>query len=212
METNAKRTERSFEMKITNAGAAQSSRGFGVGGDVTTGNGTGAEQRWNRGRVHGQEVGSSAFCGSKIKCVCVNFGGMGAKLAVRPHPLLQGSAPSYYPIPGCPPCPPCHTSCRYRGTAAACVDCYFIASAWSQRHGPKQKLFASVRGWNLISSSKPRHHNIPAHSHSKCPIPASPAFPGKLLRLSLARKLANNFAIKMRAQKSPQIQFVTVCC
>lgn len=190
METNAKRTERTFEMKITNAGAAQSSRGFGVGGDVTTGNGTGAEQRWNRGRVHGQEVGSSAFCGSKIKCVCLDFGGMGAKLAVRPHPLLQGSAPSYYPIPGCPPC---HTSCLYRGTAAACVDCYFIASAWSQRHGPKQKLFASVRGWNLISSSKPRHHNIPAHSHSNSPIPASPRFPWQTTTSVFGSKIGEQF-------------------
>lgn len=56
METNAKRTERTFEMKITNAGAAQSSRGFGVGGDVTTGNGTGVEQE------EGARPGSWLLC------------------------------------------------------------------------------------------------------------------------------------------------------
>lgn len=56
METNAKRTERTFEMKITNAGAAQSSRGFGVSGDVTTGNGTVVEQE------EGARPGSWLLC------------------------------------------------------------------------------------------------------------------------------------------------------
>lgn len=230
METNAKRTERTFEMKITNAGAAQSFRGFFLrwAEIVTTGNGTEAERSWSRRRRRwGTGPGSWLLCflWIKNKVRLPRFWQVGADgqadCATAPRPLYNTLAPLITPFPT-------HGSCLYHGTAAACVDCYFIASAWSHRHGPKQKLFASVRGWNLISSCKPRHHNIPARpfptriasfhtphpplSPPPTPSPPSPFCTSKLLRLSLARKLANNFAIKMRAQKSPEIQFVTVCC
>lgn len=51
--------------------------------------------------MQGQEVGSSAFCGSKIKCVCLDLGGMGTMLTVRPHPLLLYNAllPLITPFP-----------------------------------------------------------------------------------------------------------------
>lgn len=120
---------------------------------VTTGNGTEAEAGHAR-------PGSWLLCflWVKNKVRLPRFWQVGAaRQTVRPHPpppIYNALDPLVTPFPT-------HSSCPYHGTAAACVDCYFIASAWSQRHGLKQKLFASVRGWNLISSCKLRHHNIP---------------------------------------------------
>lgn len=162
--------------------------------------------------MQGQEVGSSAFCGSKIKCVCLDLGGMGTMLTVRPHPLLLYNAllPLITPFPDARRATPHAFTTELPRLALIVILLPAHGASVTGQSRNCLLLFAVEISFRPASLDTTIYQPIP-HSNSP-PFSHSPTWPGKLLRLSLARKLANNFAIKMRAQKSLEIQFVTVCC
>lgn len=155
-----------FEMKLTNA---QSSLGECLG--TGTDDGGWSWKRFSLLFFAGQNKVRLARFSMVFSWTLLSVGQLFCCLvAILPsHPI------PFHPSYECSYCPSLHTS-RFsvnRETAAGCVDCYFIASAWSVTGQSRNclLLFAVEISFHRASLNTTIHHHAPPPS----PPPTAPA-------------------------------------